>query len=494
MPLYLSPVCNGQTFDANGNPLSGGQIETYLAGSSTPAATYTDDTGGTPHSNPIILNTLGFPTLGPIWLTGGQSYKFVIKDASGITLRTIDDISGINDASVSQSEWVTSGFTPTYINATSFSVPGDQTAILQIGRRLRTTNTSGLITSTISNSVFAAGITTVTVTNDSGTLDAGLTTVEYALLAATPLSVPNLPGSKITGAFTASAMTVSTSPRVLGRVSGGSGAVEELTAAQLASNFALRGAYVIPISASVASNALTVTLGATTLDFRSATLGDGTVNTRVISSPVSMTVSSGSTLGSVNGQASRIIVLAIDNAGTVEVAVVNLAGGVNLDETGVISTTAEGGAGAADSANVIYSTTARTNVPYRVLGFVESTQATAGTWATAPSLVSGTGGMVLAAMQSVGFGQTYQVVTRTAGVTYYNTTGKPLVLHCNINTTGASGSTSVQFNGGGPAFLVANGAAGTGPVSAGGCIFIPPFNSYVLSDLNVSARSNYELR
>ena len=231
MPLFLSPIGNSQTFDANGDPLNAGQIETYLAGSSTPAATYTDDTGGTPQSNPIILNSLGYPTLGPVWLTGGQSYKFIIKGADGVTLRTIDNISGVNDASVSQSEWVVSGFVPTYIDATSFSVPGDQTQMLQIGRRVRTTNTSGLVTSTISNSVFAAGITTVTLTNDSTTLDAGLTAVEYALLAASPLSVPNLPGSKITGLITASGLTMSTA-RMLGRTTASTGAIEELTAAQ----------------------------------------------------------------------------------------------------------------------------------------------------------------------------------------------------------------------------------------------------------------------
>lgn len=192
MPMYFSPVANDQIFDANGDPLSSGQIETYLAGSSTPAATYTDDTGSTPQSNPIILNSLGYPTLGAVWLTGGQSYKFVIKDSMGVTLRTIDNISGINDASVSQSEWVVSGLVPTYINATSFSVPGDQTQILQVNRRLRTTNTSGFITATITNSVFAAGITTVTLANDSGVLDAGLSVIEYGLLSPLPSSVPAL--------------------------------------------------------------------------------------------------------------------------------------------------------------------------------------------------------------------------------------------------------------------------------------------------------------
>lgn len=190
MPLYFSPVGNDQTFDANGDPLTGGKIWTYLAGSSTPAATYTDDTGSTPQSNPIELNSLGYPTLGAIWLTGGISYKFVIQTAGLVTLRTIDNISGVNDASVSQSEWVESGFVPTYINATSFSVPGDQTAILQINRRVRTTNTSGFIYSLITNSVFAAGLTTVTLMNDSGSLDAGLSAVAYGLLAANPQSIP----------------------------------------------------------------------------------------------------------------------------------------------------------------------------------------------------------------------------------------------------------------------------------------------------------------
>jgi hypothetical protein len=72
--------------------------------------------------------------------------------------------------------------------------------------------------------------------------------------------------------------------------------------------------------------------------------------------------------------------------------VVNMAGGVDLSETGLISTTAEGGAGAADSATVVYSTTARSSLAYRALGYIESTQATAGTWATAPSTIQGQGG------------------------------------------------------------------------------------------------------
>lgn len=204
-----------------------------------------------------------------------------------------------------------------------------------------------------------------------------------------------------------------------------------------------------PITASVGSNALTLTLNPTSLDFRSSTLGSGTVNTRTVSSAISLVISSGSTLGTINGVASRIVVIAIDNAGTVELAAVNMAGGVNLDETGVISTTAEGGAGGADSKTVIYSTTARTNVPYRVVGYVESTQATAGTWVTAPSLIQGYGGQALAAMSSYGFGQTDQDLTgsRAFGTTYYNTTGKPIFFYAKAQASSIGGTLSSTING-----------------------------------------------
>lgn len=77
------------------------------------------------------------------------------------------------------------------------------------------------------------------------------------------------------------------------------------------------------ISASVASNALTVTLNPCTIDFRSSTLTSGAVLTRVVPSAISLTISSGSTLGTTNGVESKIAIVAIDNAGTVELAVIN---------------------------------------------------------------------------------------------------------------------------------------------------------------------------
>jgi hypothetical protein len=185
-----------------------------------------------------------------------------------------------------------------------------------------------------------------------------------------------------------------------------------------------------PITASVAASALTVTLNPTILDFRASPLTSGTVTTIAVPAAISVTIPSTSTMGTVSAQQSRIVVIAINNAGTVELAAVNISGGSVLDETTLITTTAAVAAG--NSATAYYSTTARTGVAYRVVGYVESTQATAGTWATTPSTLQGYGGQALAAMSSLGYGQTWQNVTRVLATTYYNTTGKPITVGVSI--------------------------------------------------------------
>ena len=149
------------------------------------------------------------------------------------------------------------------------------------------------------------------------------------------------------------------------------------------------------ITATVATNILTLGLNACSLDFRSSTASSGATTTRNVTAAISMTVSNGSTLGATNAVLAKLAVLAIDNAGTVELAVVNANLYGLLDERTLISTTAEGGTGTADSGTVIYSTTARTSVPFRIVGYIESTQATAGAYATAPSNIAGMGGAIV---------------------------------------------------------------------------------------------------
>jgi hypothetical protein len=98
MAVNLSPVGGvaGQFFDNNGNPLSGGKIFTYAAGTTTNQVTYTSAAGVIAHSNPIILDSGGRVPSGEIWLTDGLQYKFVIKTNTDQLIGTFDNVTGIN--------------------------------------------------------------------------------------------------------------------------------------------------------------------------------------------------------------------------------------------------------------------------------------------------------------------------------------------------------------------------------------------------------------
>jgi hypothetical protein len=85
----LSPTPKQQVFGTDGEPLVGGKIYTYAAGTSTPIATYTDYTAGTANTNPIILDSRGQAN---IWLLSTVSYKFVVKDSTDVLLYTVDNI------------------------------------------------------------------------------------------------------------------------------------------------------------------------------------------------------------------------------------------------------------------------------------------------------------------------------------------------------------------------------------------------------------------
>lgn len=90
--MNLPPVLRQRYFSSNGTPLVGGKLYSYQAGTSTPQATYTDQTGATPNANPIILDANGEASM---WLDQTLSYKFVLQDSSGVTQWTADNIIGI---------------------------------------------------------------------------------------------------------------------------------------------------------------------------------------------------------------------------------------------------------------------------------------------------------------------------------------------------------------------------------------------------------------
>lgn len=98
---YLSPLTFiFQYLNDVGVILPGGKINTYLAGTSTPQATYTDITGVTPNANPIILNSAGRLPSVAIWQLRGVAIKATITDSNNNAIGTpIDQITGINDFS-----------------------------------------------------------------------------------------------------------------------------------------------------------------------------------------------------------------------------------------------------------------------------------------------------------------------------------------------------------------------------------------------------------
>lgn len=180
MAVKISSLLNDQQFNSNGTLLSGGKIETFLAGSSTPATTFTTDAGNIAQSNPIILNTRG-EVPNSIYLTTGVKYKLVLKDSVNNVLRTYDNIEGVNDSATGIDQWVNSSVAPVFINTTTFTLAGDQTNNFHVNRRVKLLVTAGTLYGFISASVFTT-LTTVTVVLDSGVLDSGLSSVQLGLI------------------------------------------------------------------------------------------------------------------------------------------------------------------------------------------------------------------------------------------------------------------------------------------------------------------------
>ena len=198
-------------------------------------------------------------------------------------------------------------------------------------------------------------------------------------------------GKKITGLGTATAGT-----DALNRDTADA---RYLLKAQLAAGLPVNAS----ITASVGASALTIALkgadgndpsstNTVLLPFRSATAGTGSLTVRSVTAATSLVISSGSTLASANSTALSVWVVAFDDAGTIRLGAINCLSGTSiaaLSTNALASSTAEGGAGAADSAHVFYTGTAVTTKPYVVLGRLiwNTGLATAGTWNAAPDII-----------------------------------------------------------------------------------------------------------
>jgi hypothetical protein len=151
----------------------------------------------------------------------------------------------------------------------------------------------------------------------------------------------------------------------------------------------------IQVQTSVSGNALTFTIktaagqdpsvaSPSTIAFKTTSAEYADYIPRSITSALSLTVPSGATLGheaySITNDRERVYLYAIDNAGTVELAVTSVKLEPNV--TPFVSTTVLNTS--SDSRHIAYSATARSSVAYRLLGTFYTSLATPGTWDEVP--------------------------------------------------------------------------------------------------------------
>jgi hypothetical protein len=84
----LMPPGKQMYLDGAGNPLSGGKVYTYAAGTSTPLATYSDQAGNIPNANPVVLNSRGEASI--FW--GAGPYKVTLRTSADALLWTQDNL------------------------------------------------------------------------------------------------------------------------------------------------------------------------------------------------------------------------------------------------------------------------------------------------------------------------------------------------------------------------------------------------------------------
>lgn len=181
MTAQRLPAPKDQFFDNNGDPLAGGFVYTYAAGSSTPMTTYNQYSAapGTENTNPIVLDTAGRAN---IWYTSAL-YKIVVTDSQGAQLYTEDNFPG---SASGGSSGIVGPFGPaTNIASNTLTDLGTISGNFANITGSTTINDFGS-TATLSNPIYLAKFTSaLTITNSANILvRAGVTTIGNNLVTA----------------------------------------------------------------------------------------------------------------------------------------------------------------------------------------------------------------------------------------------------------------------------------------------------------------------
>ena len=233
------------------------------------------------------------------------------------------------------------------------------------------------------------------------------------------------------------------------------------------------GSAMFPVTASTTSNLITFSLAPCKVDFRNTDLTVGTPIEYNVASTLSLAMTSiDGSLGATTAIATSLVYAIVYAAGTPQIAVANISGGLQMDETNLITTTAIGAGSTA--ANVWYSTTAiTTSSQYRIIGQVDATW-TSGTGWSAPALVQPVGvGQALASMSSLGYGTVKDKTgSRALATNYYNIGSRPIFVFVAMTST-SSANPLLAVNG-----FNYSGTGGASGVSIAACAIVPPGGVY----------------
>ena len=97
--MSYSPIPKWTITDANGEPVVGGTVEFFEAGTSTPKDVYSDAARTISAGDTLTTDALG--QIGPVYLDTAEATKAVCKDEDGVTLWTEDDLTAPIGTSIS---------------------------------------------------------------------------------------------------------------------------------------------------------------------------------------------------------------------------------------------------------------------------------------------------------------------------------------------------------------------------------------------------------
>jgi hypothetical protein len=386
-----------QAINSSGDVIVGAKLYTYEAGTTTNLATYSDNALSSANTNPLVSDANGY--FGSIFVKP-EDYKFVLKTAADVEIWSRDNANAEEEVARPIRWTGTASGTANAILLTAADAP----AAYVNGQRFR---------------FIAAASNTAAVTvnvNSIGVVDivraGGVALAADTIIANYPYEIEYVSAigdfvirgvdGLFSGAETAVVPADADSVFFTDASNGDAAATAIFAAFSHQAGMVFNASWSVTVAANVLTIALKTAAGGdpSTADpvrigFRSATLTTSATSFVAVTSALSMTISAGSTLGFTADEAGRIYMGFINNAGTAELCAWRSLNGKSLfkpSQFALHTTTAEGGAGAADSAAVVYSTTARTSVALVIGGYFDiTTGSTAGNWENAPTAVQTVG-------------------------------------------------------------------------------------------------------